>query len=391
MAIKELDPGQRHTFAEPTPLRVELQAAAGGVELQPLDQAGGRSAHITLTPTSLILTPQPRRVRLVAVPVGASTFEPGTSVRLSVRTEGPTAVPEDVQVTPVDLGALGQHELAVIEFAENRIVLTVSPAAGPPPPPPPDAGTLDAVDPEMSPAPVPARIVGSPAPPDDEEHAWLKPGRYALRSARHLDQGGRVSDAPGGWGLVLDASPSMRLLQESGQLTDLIAIVSGINVEWTGRMPAALAVASGRAEEVPVASWHPAQLEAAAYDELAPSSWAATGAAAELVCARLGGTGSVVVVTDGVPGDIERLTGVARSHPSTWFSVVVPAVSREHAVDGAHNLAWWQDELAGLADFAALTNTKVVAVDAAGHRPEVDQERAARVALRLTESLRVAT
>src|SRR4051794_9676287 len=117
MATTELDPGQSHVIPGVVALRAALVGGEGAVELRALTLAGDSSAHIRLTPGEMILTPQPRRVRMVVVPVGGGQFPARSIIGLSLSTEGQSVADEEVLVARADLGALDSHELAVVEFA----------------------------------------------------------------------------------------------------------------------------------------------------------------------------------------------------------------------------------------------------------------------------------
>lgn len=384
MAIRELDPGQSHTFAEPTTLRVELTGVAGRATLKALDQAGGESARIRLTDGEIILTPQPRRVRLVVAPATGASFPAGTSIGLTLRTEGPSSSAEEILVSKVDVGALGSYELAVVEFAVNRVVLNVAGRAN------------DGVDVAEAAAPVftsgnPVACPGSHAqhiPDEDQQHAWLQPGRYALRDARQLNDLGQIDEPVTSWGLVLDGSVSMQRLHGTGELDRLVGLVSGVMVEWTRRWATATAVAGVRTTEVSAASTQPQALTDAAFSSSAPSSWAGIGAAAASVVRKLGSSGALVVVADGVPGDIAQLTEVVKASPGVRFTVVATGVSASHGLKSDGGLAWWQEELAGLDVLTELPNSRVVAVQLRPtDRLDLGGDRAAEVALRLTQTV----
>jgi hypothetical protein len=100
-------------------------------------------------------------------------------------------------------------------------------------------------------------------------------------------------------------------------------------------------------------------------------------------------SGAVLVVTDGVPGDLERLAHVATTRPSTCFTIVALGVSA-YGLDSDGPVTGWEEELAGFALVDSVRNLQPVAVrlDEAG-KLRLDGSRAAELALRITSSLPV--
>ena len=384
MAIKELDAGQRHTFA-PSALRVQLTGPVhgGGVQLRALDQAGSESITVRLSDVEVVLTPQPRRLRLVAVPSDGGSFPAGTSIGLTLRTEGASAAAEQILVSPFDAGALNTFEIAVLEFASDRAVLTVSGSGHERP----------IADPLLRQEFTSGSVFqGSPQTPsgiepelhDDAEHVWLQPGRYALRDAAKLGE----SDAPAkAWGVVLDGSGSMRHLFDNGQLDALLGLVCGTYVHWTKRWASASVVAGVRVEEAVSADTDPARLTRTACVDREPSSGSRIAEATQLVVERVGATGAVLIVTDGVPGDIDRVADLALAHPRVRLTIITTGVSR-HGLSSDGSRAWWQEELAGLEPIDAVSNISAVALRLTHDgRLELSGARAAEVALRITAPL----
>jgi hypothetical protein len=400
MATKELDPGQQHTFAL-APLRIQLTGAFGaGVVLRAEDQAGAESTvgSMRLTEAEMVLTPQPRRVRMVASPA-AGSFAAGTTVGLMVRTEGANVVADQVMVAPIDVGALEKREIAVIEFAEGRAVLSViaTPGAGGPSTPPP-ASTQPAetfASAQTSPSPT-HPVVPPPVAPmhptrthelqgDDAALPWLQPGRYAFRDAGKVGGAASGPEAPpASWGLVLDASASMRSSRGLASLLDLVTLVSGVAVEWTHTWPAATVAAGVQVVNDPTALRDPRALLRTAYDGTEPSSWSTLAAATEQVLASVGHQGCVLIVTDGVPGDVDDLEVVARRYPGARIAVVTTGRS-VFALPSDGGGDWWAEELAGLGGLAALPNVRIAAVKRNGDGSlELGDLRAAELALALT-------
>lgn len=393
MATKELDPGQRHTFAL-TPLRVQLTGSFGpGVVLRAVDQAGAESTQgmMRLTAAEMVLTPQPRRVRLVASPPGGS-FPAGTTVGLMVRTEGANVVADQVMVAPFDVGALDSREVAVIEFAEGRSVLSViaAPGAGARPAAPNQRETLAstaavASAPQGAAAPLATVFRAQGLGGEDDQLPWLKPGRYALRDAAKVAGSGPGPDAPAAaWGMVLDGSASMRGVHRAGGLRELVRLVAGIAVEWTRTWPGAAVVASVETANQPAGLRDPDALLRGAYEYREPSSWSSVAQGVQRAIGLVGQEGFVVVVTDGVPGDVERLAAVASAHPAVRIGVVAVGQSAFGlASDGACN--WWAEELAGFGELGALTNVRLVAVRRGADGPlDLSGRRPAEIALALT-------
>lgn len=384
MAIKELDAGQRHTFA-PSALRVQLTGPVhgSGVTLRALDQAGGESITVRLSDVEVVLTPQPRRLRLVAAPTDGGSFPAGTSIGVTLRTEGASAAAEQILVSQFDAGALNTFEIAVLEFAADRAVLTVSgsgqqlPATAPVAQQEFTSGSVFQSAPTTGVAPSQARV-------EDEEHHWLQPGRYALRDAGKLGQ----SDTPvTAWGVVLDGSGSMRDLCDNGQLDALVQVVCGTYVHWTKTWASASVVAGVRVSDVPNAATDPKELTEAAFVGKEPSSWSTLAEGAALVVNRVGPGGAVLIVTDGVPGDIVGLSDLAAAHPDIRFTVITTGVSRYALSSDAHQ-NWWEEDLAGLEPIDALANISAVAVRLTPDGLlELSGTRAAELALRLTAPL----
>src|SRR4051794_29349188 len=116
MAIKELDAGESHQFA-PTALRLQVTGATDvQVLLTAVNQADQEQGVRRLTRQSVVVLPQPRRLRLVVRPAEGGAFPGGLRIGLSVRTEGSSTHLEEVLITPVDVGALIEFEVAVLEF-----------------------------------------------------------------------------------------------------------------------------------------------------------------------------------------------------------------------------------------------------------------------------------
>lgn len=342
MPVKELDESESYSFA-PTPLRVILTgvAADAGITLHAVDQAGNEASPHRLSAIEMILTPQPRRLRLVAAPNTSTTFAPGTHVGLSLRTEGGSAEPEQIIVSQFDVGALSSREIAVLEFAAGKSVITVT-------------GGQTAL--RGAPEETKSSRAGKFGVGDQE---WLQPGRYAFRDAVASTP---VQQSPTSWGLVLDGSASMAALHAAGQLDDLLVLVAGVMVEWTGRAANAVLLTGPRSfVEVPSASQDPRNLSAFAFTDREPASYAELAPAIQRVGTQLGGEGVVVVVTDGVPADVDAIARLMEDNPRLSQSLVTVGRSK-YSPPADLPQQWWEEELAALDPLASLPNVRIVAL-----------------------------
>lgn len=353
MPVKELDESESYAFA-PTPLRVILTGVKtdAGVTLQALDQAGNEAASHRLSAIEMILTPQPRRLRLVATPSTSRTFAPGTHVGLSLRTEGTSAEPEQIIVSQSDVGALSSREIAVLEFAVAKSVITVTGGGSGGPGTPSGRGY------------VPVEGLGV----NDQE--WLQAGRYAFRHAAGSDA---VQQSPSSWGLVLDGSASMAALHAAGQLDDLLVLTAGVMVEWTGRAADAVALTGPRKfVEVPSARQDPRNLSAFAFTDREPALYAELAPAIQWVAGRLADDGVVVVVTDGVPADVDAIARLMEVNPRLVQALVTIGRST-HSLPADVPQQWWEEELSALDPLACLPNVRIVALGrGAGGSPSME-------------------
>lgn len=374
----ELDPGQRHTFGA-VPVRVTLTGMrpAQPVELRVLDQAGSDAVAKRLGSVEVMVVPVVRRLRLVARPLDGGAFLPGTQLGLTLRSEVPGTGMDQILVSEANVGALQEQELAVLEFTgEQRAVVQVSARddGGPVP-------VATGVTVRSGEAYDAAPVAGARGVSDAEvSQQWLEQGLYALRDARKI---GTVATAPSTWGIVLDGSSSLLPMYRKGELASLLALVMGIEVHWTRRWPVACAVAGVRVTAVDRVDAGPDALQQVAFGG-EPATWAAVGAAAELVAGKVGAGGSVVVVSDSVPGDFARLVEVAGRNRAVRFTLVCTGASR-HGLpsDGFPN--WWEEELGScdLSGSEGLVDVVSVRVDAEGALL-LGGQRAAEFALLLT-------
>lgn len=378
MPVIELDPGESYSFAA-APLRAAVSAVGsrGDVQLKVLredtDAEEQRPGATRISPTELLVTPMPRRVRLEITPKAGGTFDSGTVVSVSLRTEGPAQTMEQIIVAPVDVSAFPTYTLAVLEFGRGTAELTVpsARAAG--------VGTGEA----------PATVVGGlreGLPPEDWTHGaapphdshWLDSGRYAMRTAA---QHHRLPSPPVAWALVVDGSASMRSYDgETG--ASLVELLSGIMTEWTGRSAAAAVYAGAMGPvEVAEAVRRPAALMDA-FDGVEPGSCSTVAAGVRHVAQRMADKGAIVVLTDGVPGDVQELVAALEQSPE--LSCVVLTTGRSVWNLGGQRgvpMQSWQEELGGLGDFADGLGRGVVALNVVDDgAPAVGGEQAAELA-----------
>jgi hypothetical protein len=376
--VKELDPGESYQFA-PTPLRVVLDGnTEGRVELRAIDQADDDVSPIRLSATEIIVTPKPQRLRLRAVPVGGGTFAPGTHIGMSLRTEGAASVNEQIIVPTSDVGALPHRDLAVLEFAPNRAVLTVSKETGWRPEqrvaPSPRSGTnsLTVTRPE-------------PRGPSVVDDPGLETGRYALRTAA---RSGPLGTPPTCWGLVLDGSASMQALGETHVVEDLALVISGVLVEWAGHGAVSTSYSGvDTVSAVPDGGADPRRFVRSALVDREPSSLSFLTPALRRAISEVGTSGAVVILTDGVPGDVDALAQELERHPEVTCAVVSLGVSH-HGLPSDAVTSWWREELVALDPLAALDNVGVVALTLDHERRLVlDAPRDAEFARALTAAL----
>ena len=361
MAIKELDAGESHQFP-PTALRLQVTGAKdeGQVLLSAVNQAGQEQGVRRLKRQSVVVLPQPRRLRLVVRPGEGGVFPGGLRLGLSVRTEGSSTHHEEVLITPVDVGALVEFEVGVLEFATNRAILSVAKPKGPPDIAKPHDGKqpINVTDGDQA---GPTRRTGTAVPGrpfrDDDDQPWLEAGRYALRDARqHL---GRVPEPAVAWGLVIDGSASMRRRHTNGGLTGLVGLVAGVMVEWTKLFPTLTTAGLVRAERL--SGEAPEMVVDQVFGDHEPASVSSLGRATAEAAEALGGAGALIVVTDGVPADLDVICRLAASSPD----LQIVMVSSGHSVWGLprdRGIPWWQEELGGFALADSTANLTPVAV-----------------------------
>lgn len=390
-AIHELAAGQSHQF-ELSPLKVTLTGTMPGhtdglpvgVILRAVDQAERESVTLRLTDAQIILTPEPRRLRLVAYPAAGGTFDAGTKIGLTVMTEGAAVVSEQVLVAPTDVGALPRHELAVLEFAADRAILTVADA----PPAPIDPGDTDWKSGNVFGSTTTAAAMERP---NDETHPWIRPARYAMRDAAKLRPSGVAGTGDGRrWAAALDGSASMARGQLREAAETVLALACGVLVEWTGWWAASTVLTGVELLDVPEGRTDPGALIRSAFDGREPSSWWHVATAARQLAARVGEGGSVLMVGDGVPGDLATLADVARSLPEVRFVLLSFGDSRHCLPSDVGQVSWQTDAMSGSQLGDGVPNLDIITVRLrADGSPLLEGSRAAELAVGLTDMSRV--
>jgi hypothetical protein len=213
----------------------------------------------------------------------------------------------------------------------------------------------------------------------------MAPGRYAIRTAA---QRKTLTAAPNEWTLVVDASASMTHIVRSGSLTPLVNLVAGMMVEWTGTpLTSLIACGASGPFEVADAGGDPGAAVTGAYENHVPGSSFTLTAALAMSQRRTVPSGAVVVVTDGVPGDIDRILDGSRHADSPAIFVVTMGESVLN-VPLQPPPAWWREELAPLTQLHDYPNVFAVALRLDEEElPRIDEIEAAELADLLTTSL----
>ena len=153
----------------------------------------------------------------------------------------------------------------------------------------------------------------------DGDDFWLQPGRYALRDAAKL---GKPDTPASAWGVVLDGS---------GPCTTFTTVGPARRAcrprLWR---PTSTGRRGGRARPCSPASGS-TDVPSAAHGPHRADQGGLRRRGAELVVRpsprvppwssdRVGAQGAVLIVTDGVPGDIDRLSDLAAANPGVRFT-----------------------------------------------------------------------
>lgn len=349
MPINELDPGERYSFA-PVPMRIRVTGVpeSGGVRLDIVDGAGGQAAMRRLSTTEVILLPQVGRFSLNLKSAGAPAFAHGLRLGLDFRNELAQGGQEQIVLTAHNVGALAEYAIAVLDMGELRADLAVADAHEVVIP---DAGTPTRID--------PIRLIDEPEPASEvapSKADWAARGRDAYRAVYGAQPQSRQA-----WAVCLDASASMLLPQRTGALLELVELTAGVMQTATATGPVALrATPAGRPISVPVSSQYPRALVSAAFDQVEPRSSARLAPAIAGLAQELPEGGVIVVVSDGVPSDIDEVAAIISERPNLRTCFVAFATS-SHGLPGQLPTSTWQEELTGLSAIAG-PRCRVIAV-----------------------------
>jgi hypothetical protein len=360
---RELTPGMSMEFP-PVPLRLALTGVTDDVRVHTVGPGSVAVGGRRVSDTELIVLPIEGAYRVEAVPTVGVAFPAGSRLGIDVTTDSATVESRQGFLQPTDVGALRSIELVTVTFREGGWVVTVAPTARQP-----GARRVSLAKNGQHPQPA-AQI-------DDRTHRWVGPGRFAYRSA--VSNGARMRSAGDrSWGIVLDSSASMWSTFRPSELEHLVNLVAGIFGEWTGRAPAA-AYVTGRTEPHRVAQPDPTALAAASSDAAQLASWSIVTPAIRASAGITGGLGAVVVVTDGVPGDVADLSALAQDEPMLDLFLVTTGISRFGLVPDTRGRESWEEELSGLESVAALPNVRIAAL-AIGRGLDLDDGRSAELA-----------
>jgi hypothetical protein len=320
MAVRQLAPGA----SVPAPagaLRVRLDGPQG-VQLEIRDEAGG---HVTPThqvsSTEAIIIPG-ERPRIIGAVSAGQPIPPGSLAGLTI--SGVSA--GDQYVRPqVDIG--GRTFAALVRLTET-----------------PNPRLSDALE-----VPLEAHDPFVPRP-------WHRVGSYAYH-AHHDD----FSEARVPWAIVVDASAGMLLQSRRAEVGTLIECLIGILGSAMGSAPTGVLTCSSPVpREIKTSvDAEPVDWRVALGDD--PSPWSRVTPAVEAAAGGLRNDGLLVLVTNGVPVDLEQL--------QTWSSktgrrliMILLGRSPYECIRALTPVAPWDDELSALGPLAAHPRVTLVSV-----------------------------
>ncbi len=329
MAVRQLTPGASIP-APAGPLRVRLDSPPG-VQLELRDESGAQIVPThRVSPVEAIIMPGTKPTLIGAVGSG-QPFPPATLAGVTVSGVSPGG---DLFVRPqADIG--GRSFAALVRLTEA-----------------PKPQLRDALE-------VP-REVQEPFLP----RAWHRVGSYAYH-AHHDD----FSEARVPWALVVDASAGMMLASRRHQVGALLECVIGIVGSAMGSAPAAfLTCASPNPRDIR------SGINSEALDWQAvlgdrPSPWSRVMPAVEQAVRGMRNDGILVLVTNGVPVDVEQLETWS-THTHRRLILIMLGRSHFECVRSLRPVAEWDDELSAIGPLAAQPRTTVVSIGALALVPD---------------------
>lgn len=282
-------------------LRARLTGSTSGVQLRVLDGDGSEVGETRDVDDEVDVRPRAGRLRLVAVPLAGNVFGVGCRIGADIKT---LAVAGDsspqILISDADASALAQHEIALLDFAEER-------------------GWTVAVGADFSFLMEPSGHLIEPAL-DEKGLPWLADGRYFLRRAFNGVAPPRGAVRP--WALILDSSASMRATFDHESSAIVLQRLSGILAEWSGRLAEVTGLSGGLSPQ-----WDdsgrkdPRSLLLSESDNIGPASWCLVEPAVRHAVGQ--GARTIVVVTDGPPADLELVTDLMGSAPGVEVAFVL--------------------------------------------------------------------
>ena len=262
-------------------------------------------------------------------------------------------------VAAVDVGALVRGELVTLDLgAEGDWLLSVSGRATD------NVETPVASSDHVAFGPPGAALAGHDTP------VWLEPGRYGVRNAG-------LSSAPPDrrtWSMVIDGSVSAQKRWEAGDLATLVHAAAGCVVEWTRHWPVLACVQGVDLVEASDVSDPDALLTAALSDQDELATWSMFVSPVRAAADRMGPGGTVLVVSDGVPGDAPELLELLDARPTLRLILVVSGRS-QCSVPSDGPVSAVEDELPGLRILNAHARVTAVSVSLRDEEPRLSAEQ----------------
>lgn len=299
----ELGLGQSVTLPEVAFLQVKVTGDTQNTVLRAVSAAGFEVTDPATAGAYVNIRPQPDGgwIDLRILPADGDFFHSGIRVGLELL-PGAGAQDSDYQIlmSPRDVGAFGSVVLARCEFVDPVGWTIVS-------------GGTRVSEEEL----------------DERAYPWLRSGRYAVRRFDpHEGTLGRLAGRP--WALVLDSSVSTRTLGDREAQVKTVEFLAGVFAEATGAFPAQLGLSgNGKPNWELDSVKEPGELAKKAFDSVSPPSWFLCVDAVQDAYNQ--GVQTVVVLGDGLPADLERLTELVKNSPGLTVSLLVVVRSLENS------------------------------------------------------------